>query len=59
MPVVLLIAATGVVFGPILGPLYAMAGCLASGSLGFAIGRWLGQQGVERLGAASPGSVVY
>jgi len=27
VPVVLLIAATGVVFGPILGPLYAMAGC--------------------------------
>ena len=50
VPVVLLIAATGVAFGPILGPLYAMAGCLASGSLGFAIGRWLGQQRVEQLG---------
>ena len=33
VPVVLLIAATGVVFGPILGPLYAMAGCLASASV--------------------------
>lgn len=50
VPVVLLIAATGVAFGPILGPLYAMAGCLASGSLGFAIGRWLGTRRVEQLG---------
>jgi len=50
VPVVLLIAATGIAFGPILGPLYAMAGCLAGGSLGFVIGRWLGQHRVERLG---------
>ena len=50
VPVVLLIAATGVVFGPILGPLYAMAGCLASGSVGFAIGRSMGRRRVERLG---------
>ena len=27
-----------------------MAGCLASGSIGFAIGRWLGQRRVEQLG---------
>jgi uncharacterized membrane protein YdjX (TVP38/TMEM64 family) len=50
VPVVLLIAATGVVFGPILGPLYAMAGCLASGSVWFAIGRWMGRRRVERIG---------
>jgi phospholipase D1/2 len=50
VPVLLLIAATGIAFGPILGPLYAMAGCLASGSFGFAIGRWLGQHRVEQLG---------
>ena len=50
VPVVLLIAATGVVFGPILGPLYAMAGCLSSGSVGFALGRWMGRRRVERLG---------
>ena len=50
VPVVLLIAATGVVFGPILGPLYAMAGCLSSGSVGFAIGRWMGRRRVERIG---------
>jgi uncharacterized membrane protein YdjX (TVP38/TMEM64 family) len=50
VPVMLLIAATGIAFGPVLGPLYAMAGCLASGSVGFAIGRWLGQRRVEALG---------
>jgi phospholipase D1/2 len=50
LPVTLLIAATGIAFGPILGPLYAMAGCLASASIGFAIGRWLGLGRVERLG---------
>jgi len=50
VPVVLLIAATGIAFGPLLGPIYAMAGCLASGSVGFGIGRWLGQDRVEQLG---------
>ena len=50
LPVLLLITATGIAFGPILGPIYAMAGCLASASMGFAIGRWLGVRRVERLG---------
>jgi uncharacterized membrane protein YdjX (TVP38/TMEM64 family) len=48
--VTLLITATGIAFGPWLGPVYAMAGCLASGSAGFAIGRWLGLRRVQRLG---------
>jgi phospholipase D1/2 len=50
VPVVLLIAATGIAFGPVLGPVYAMAGCLASASMGFAIGRWMGFRRVEQLG---------
>lgn len=50
VPVLLLIAATGVAFGPILGPLYAMAGCLASASCAFALGRWLGLRRVQELG---------
>ena len=50
VPVMLLIAATGIAFGPLLGPIYAMAGCLASGSVGFGLGRWLGQHRVEQLG---------
>jgi uncharacterized membrane protein YdjX (TVP38/TMEM64 family) len=48
-PVLVLIAATGIAFGPVLGPLYAMAGSLASASAGFAIGRWLGRRRFERL----------
>ena len=50
VPVLLLIAATGIAFGPWLGPAYAMVGCLASASTGFAIGRWVGLDRVERVG---------
>ena len=52
VPVLLLIAATGIAFGPWLGPLYAMVGCLASASVGFGIGRWVGFERVERLAGA-------
>jgi phospholipase D1/2 len=48
VPVLVLIAATGAAFGPWLGPLYAMAGCLASASFGFALGRRLGRRRIER-----------
>jgi uncharacterized membrane protein YdjX (TVP38/TMEM64 family) len=50
VPVILLITATGIAFGPLLGPVYAMAGCLASASTGFAIGRWVGLQRINKLG---------
>jgi phospholipase D1/2 len=50
LPVILLIAATGLAFGPVLGPLFAMAGCLASASVGFAIGRRLGLGRIEQWG---------
>jgi phospholipase D1/2 len=50
VPVILLIAATGIAFGPLLGPAYAMAGCLASASTGFAIGRWMGLQRITQFG---------
>jgi phospholipase D1/2 len=50
VPVLLLITATGIAFGPVLGPLYAMAGCLASASVGFGIGRLMGLDRVARLG---------
>jgi phospholipase D1/2 len=52
VPVLLLIAVTGIAFGPVLGPIYAMAGCLSSASAGFAVGRWMGQRRVERLGGS-------
>jgi uncharacterized membrane protein YdjX (TVP38/TMEM64 family) len=50
LPVILLIAATGIAFGPVLGPMYAMAGCLASASVGFAIGRRIGLGTIEQVG---------
>lgn len=50
VPVSVLVSLTGVAFGPILGPLYAMAGCLASASTAFAIGRWLGPRSLHGWG---------
>lgn len=50
LPVMLLVSLTGVAFGPVLGPLYAMAGCLASASTAFAIGRWMGPGRVHGWG---------
>jgi len=48
-PLLVLIAATAMVFGPVLGPAYTLAGALASAALTFAIGRALGRQTVRRL----------
>ena len=50
VPVLALVAATGVAFGPWLGPLYAMTGCVASASTGFGLGRWLGRSRVQQVG---------
>lgn len=58
-PVVLLIAATGIVFGPVLGPLYAMAGSLASAAAGFGIGRWMGAGRVEQLGGERIAQLIH
>ena len=52
VPVLALVAATGVAFGPWLGPVYALTGCVASASTGFGLGRWLGRQRVQRIGGA-------
>jgi uncharacterized membrane protein YdjX (TVP38/TMEM64 family) len=50
VPVMLLVSLTGIAFGPVLGPLYAMTGCLASASTAFAIGRWIGPHHLNRWG---------
>jgi uncharacterized membrane protein YdjX (TVP38/TMEM64 family) len=50
VPVLLLITATGVAFGPVLGPEYAMAGCLTSASAGFGIGRLVGRRRIKQFG---------
>ena len=52
VPVTLLIAATGVVFGPVLGVVYALAGALLSGFVTYSIGRRLGRDTVRRLAGA-------
>ncbi len=49
IPVTLLIAVTGIVFGPMLGIIYALGGALLSASLGYGVGFWLGRDTVRRL----------
>jgi uncharacterized membrane protein YdjX (TVP38/TMEM64 family) len=50
LPVTLLIAATGIVFGPVLGALYAWLGAIASAAVLYVIGRWLGRDALRRYG---------
>jgi phospholipase D1/2 len=45
----LLITTAGMLLGPVLGFIYALAGSLASAALLFLIGRQLGKDGVRRL----------
>jgi uncharacterized membrane protein YdjX (TVP38/TMEM64 family) len=49
VPVTLLIAVTGLVFGPWEGMLYAAAGTLCSALLTYGAGHWLGHDSVRRL----------
>jgi phosphatidylserine/phosphatidylglycerophosphate/cardiolipin synthase-like enzyme/uncharacterized membrane protein YdjX (TVP38/TMEM64 family) len=48
-PLLVLIAATAFVFGPVLGPVYALSGAVLSAALTFAVGRKLGRETVRRL----------
>ncbi|MBI4207549.1 MAG: VTT domain-containing protein [Betaproteobacteria bacterium] len=52
MPVTVLIAVTGIVFGPIVGALYALAGAVMSAAVTYAVGRHLGRDTVRRLAGA-------
>lgn len=49
VPVTALIIATGVVFGPLLGGIYALAGSLLSAAVTYWIGRKLGRNAVRRI----------
>ena len=49
IPVTVLIIATGVVFGPLLGGVYALAGALLSAAVTYWIGRRLGRNAVRHL----------
>ena len=58
VPVMLLVSLTGIAFGPVLGPLYAMTGCLASASTAFALGRWIGPRDVNGWGGERIGRLM-
>ncbi|WP_235953536.1 VTT domain-containing protein [Noviherbaspirillum galbum] len=49
VPVMLLIAVTGIVFGPVQGTLYAIAGTVLSAMATYGIGHWLGRDTVQRM----------
>ncbi len=49
VPVTLLIAVTGFVFGALTGAAYAMAGTLIAAAAGWAAGAWLGRDAVREL----------
>lgn len=49
VPVTLLIAVTGIVFGPVTGAVYAIVGTLLSAAVTYGLGRWLGRDTVRRL----------
>jgi phospholipase D1/2 len=52
VPVTVLILITAMVFGPMLGSLYSLAGCLAAALLTYAIGHFLGQDFVRKIAGA-------
>jgi phospholipase D1/2 len=49
VPVMLVITVTGIVFGPLVGGIYALAGSLLSGIVTYTIGRTLGRETVRRF----------
>lgn len=49
LPITLLIAATGLVFGPAWGIFYATTGSLLSAAASYALGRMLGRDAVQKL----------
>lgn len=49
LPVTLLIAVTGIVFGPLVGLVYALAGTLLSAAATYGVGNWLGRETVQKV----------
>lgn len=49
VPVTLLIAVTGIVFGPVTGAAYAIVGTLLSAAVSYGLGSWLGRDTVRRM----------
>jgi phosphatidylserine/phosphatidylglycerophosphate/cardiolipin synthase-like enzyme/uncharacterized membrane protein YdjX (TVP38/TMEM64 family) len=57
LPVTLLIVATGATFGPWLGFIYALCGCLFSATVTYGIGRLAGKPNVRRIAGVNLGRV--
>lgn len=49
VPVTLVIAVTGIVFGPLEGSLYALGGTMLSAAVTYGLGFWLGRETVQRM----------
>ena len=52
VPIKVIILVTAIIFGPILGSLYSILGCLAGAGATYAIGRLLGQDFVRKVAGA-------
>ncbi|MDR5825320.1 VTT domain-containing protein [Caballeronia sp. LZ043] len=52
VPITLLIAATGLVFGAAWGGLYAFLGTMAAAAVSYSLGNWLGRDVVRRVAGA-------
>ena len=52
VPITAIILVTAIIFGPILGSLYSIVGCLAGAVATYAIGRLLGQDFVRKIAGA-------
>ena len=49
VPVMVMIAVTGIVFGPLVGGIYAIGGTMLSATVSYSLGRWLGRDIVQKL----------
>ena len=49
VPVTLLIAVTGIVFGPVFGTIYAVTGALLSSAITYKFGQWMGRNTVRKM----------
>jgi phosphatidylserine/phosphatidylglycerophosphate/cardiolipin synthase-like enzyme/uncharacterized membrane protein YdjX (TVP38/TMEM64 family) len=49
VPVTVLIVTTSLLFGPLIGPVVAMSGCLAGAAVGYGLGRVLWPDAIQRL----------
>jgi uncharacterized membrane protein YdjX (TVP38/TMEM64 family) len=56
-PIVILIPVTAFIYGPLLGPVYALLGCLVSALLCYMLGKMLGSEAVYRIAGSRAASL--